>query len=556
MQHSLMQLKLHRKRLKVILISLFTAMFLIGCDNDAFFELKSPPELEWKSVNDLEYGIAAGYQKYLNGREECSWVFQEFIHFGMSDIVRQISINGGWSSNLLYDRATDQYFDVVSRSYRLNYSTILSANLMLDFLGTDPFPDASYEDRMLNITRIKGEALFLRAMSYYLLATYFAPAYIPGESNDSKVLPLRLTVPRDIESALYNSPVQTGLIYEQIVKDLQEAKSLLPLRYEAGMHPAYQFGRANKHAAGAALARVYCLMGKYNEALIELNEILDNYNASRALEENPENVWLNNDALLPWSSSEIIWYGYYADIERAQQRHAHEIRIWGYFTNSIHHNRKIQHNWWIWGLNRETLLRCNMIEEDNSIPETWANDKRKILFNRFEGYNKNMKEKDANAAFRLDSLYGNAFAAFVEYEDPVFISSKYYRVPTKETVDKLGEASPQNIPLIRSAELYLWRAAIKLITGLGGQAQDINTVRERSWNTETGGTYQQLTDSETTWDLIDQEWVKEMSFETDRIIWLQMFKKPIGPGDRDVPAVYPPYEKFFWPVPLKETDFY
>lgn len=553
--YPMIQIIKHITFFKVFIASVLIAIALVSCENEEFFELKSVPTSEWETISELEYGIAAVYQKYLNRRANCSWVLQEFIHFGMSDIVRQISINGGWSSNLLYERATDQYFVEVSKSYRLNYSTIMSANLLLDFLKTNPFPGASEEDRTLNINRIKGEAHFLRAMSYYLLVTYFAPAYDTEGANDSEVLTLRLTVSRDIETAIDNTPVKTEIIYNQIVKDLKEAKALLPLQYESGMHSAYQFGRANKHAAGAALARVYCLMGRYDEALDELNEILDNPSISRALEEDPENVWLNNDALTPWNSSEVIWYGYYADMETAEQRHVHEIRIWGFFINSLYHNRKIQHNWWIWGLNRKTLLRCNMIAEDNSTPAGWSNDKRNKLFNRFEGYNPNMNQKEADAAFRLDSLYGTSFAAFVDYEDPVFISSKYYRVPTLKTILNQGEASPQNIPLIRTAELHLWRAAIKQITGRGGQAGDINIVRERSWNTETGGAYEPLTDEQITWDVIDQEWIKEMAFESDRIIWLQMFKKPIGPGNRDASAIYPPYESMNWPVPLRETDF-
>jgi len=527
-----------------------------GCESENFFEYKAPPESEWRSVKDLEFGIAAVYEKYLNRREKSCWVLQEFVHFGMSDIVRQISVNGGISSNLLYDRETRQYLDLVSKTFSLNYSTILSANLLLDFLREEPFPNASQEDLNLNINRIKGEALFLRAMSYYLLVTYFAPAYNPDLYNSSKVLPLRLSVSQTLNDAIDNEPVETEIIYEQIVKDLREAKSLLPLKFEFGMHPAYQYGRATKHAAGAALARVLCLMGRYDEALIELDTILSGNEISRRLEEHPENVWLNNDNLLPWNSSEVIWYGYYSDIERAEQRHAHDIRIWGYFTNSLFHNRKLHHNWWIWGLNRETLLRCGMIAEDNSVPDLWANDRRNKLFNRFEGYNSNISQAEGNANFRLDSLYGNAFAAFVKYEDPVFITSKYYRVPLKETVETTAEASPQNIPLIRSAELHLWRAAIKQITGIGGEAKDINLIRERSWNSETGGVYVPLTDGEITWEVIDSEWIKELSFEADRIVWLQMFKKPIGPGDRNVSPVYPPYEGMHWPVPLKETDFY
>ena len=46
-----------------------------------------------------------------------------------------------------------------------------------------------------------------------------------------------------------------------------------------------------------------------------------------------------------------------------------------------------------------------------------------------------------------------------------------------------------------------------------------------------------------------------MAFEGDRLIWLEMFRKPIGPGDRNVPAINAPYPNLYWPIPLPETDF-
>ena len=116
-------------------------------------------------------------------------------------------------------------------------------------------------------------------------------------------------------------------------------------------------------------------------------------------------------------------------------------------------------------------------------------------------------------------------------------------------------AAPQNLPIIRSAELYLWRAALKQMLGKGGQSDDLNIVRKRAWDSSKSGMYKPLSDAETTWEMIDQEWVKELAFEGDRIIWLQMFRKPIGPGERNVESINPPYTNFYYPVPLSETDF-
>lgn len=87
-------------------------------------------------------------------------------------------------------------------------------------------------------TRMKGEAQFLRAMYYYMLATYYGDA------------PLILTPPDVVADAeLPRSPRQD--IIEQILTDLDAAIDLLPLEYNAA-----EAGRATRGAAMGLKARV------------------------------------------------------------------------------------------------------------------------------------------------------------------------------------------------------------------------------------------------------------------------------------------------------------
>ena len=156
------------------------------------------------------------------------------------------------------------------------------------------------------------------------------------------------------------------------------------------------------------------------------------------------------------------------------------------------------------------------------------------------------------ASFIAPMFIGGGLLMIMDASINISMSKKYFRVPL---VGQSKTAAPQNLPIIRSAELYLWRAALKQVTNKGGQAADLNLVRQRAWDVAKSGAYVPITDAQATWDLIDQEWVKEMAFEGDRVIWLQMFKKPIGPGDRTVADVAAPYANFFYPIPLSETDF-
>jgi len=61
------------KRIAGHMITVIFCLVFISCENDSFFELKSPPATEWRNVKDLEYGIASVYEKYLNRRATCSW---------------------------------------------------------------------------------------------------------------------------------------------------------------------------------------------------------------------------------------------------------------------------------------------------------------------------------------------------------------------------------------------------------------------------------------------------------------------------------------------------
>ncbi len=538
-------------------IGLSLLLTLAGCHKEDFFELKAPPETAWRTVDDMEMGISNAYRLTLwptitaltsdFWNNTTSWNHMPYVHMGQSDLVRELA-----PTNSFFSRDFDSRFDNNSVGIYMKfgtlYQTILACNLMLEFIEGDPFPKATQVEK-INISRLKGEALFLRAMAYYHLLIWHTPAYDLNGANDDRILPLRLTTPKTMDAALDNAPVPTKDIYEQVVKDYTEAKALLPLKWEPGMHPAYRFGRATKHAAGAFLARTLLQMGRYDEALNELNEVLDDSSMPRTLTNNPLANFENNSATEPWTDPEIIWYGFYADM-LLTHNFRHPLPY--HWSSTLYFPRKDDwRQWTVFSINNKTLIRCGMMDKDVStkVPDGWKNDKRFDFFHIYEGYNNRLPE---SLRWNLRWLVNRGYEGRVGLVDPVYVCKKYYRVPSKENATTEPH---QNLPIIRSAELYLWRAALKQVTGIGGQAADLNIVCRRAWDTAKSGPYIPLTDADATWDRIDIEWIKEMSWEGDRIVWLQMFRKPIGPGFQDVPDVLPPYQGFYFPLPLTETDF-
>ncbi len=521
---------------------LFTLILFTYSCGDGFFDRETSPTVEFTNISEAEMGIYAPYQQLVQGSEGSPLWIVTFMHFGMSDIVREIGQNG---YNEVYSRSTSSQLAAVDDIFEPSFEIISSCNYLIEYLESNPFPGISESDRTNNLERLIGEAYFLRAQTYLQLVMFFCPAYDPDGSNSSEILPLRTQFASAMDLALDNTPVATSLIYDQIKADLLNAKDLLPKQYASGMDESYQYGRATKHAAMAVLAKLYMLMGEYNSALDELDGVLDDSEVSRALLDDPSDCFMNNSTS-PWTDPEIIWYGNFADATLTVDHSYRHLNDYNWFINYTYPQVNAYQEWWIWSLNKDVLQRVGIMNPDYSETDAWKADKRRDLFKRFEGYVYN-----SNIEKGRSTLSSNSFQGFVDEADPVYLSNRFFLVP-----DSASYTDPfQNIPIIRSAELYLMRAGIKAIQGSGGQASDLNIVRERSWDESIGGTYVGLTDAQVDWEEVDNEWIKEFAFESDRVMWLQMFQKPIGPGNRDVADIEAPYADFYWPISQDEIDY-
>lgn len=94
-----------------------------------------------------------------------------------------------------------------------------------------------------------GEAKFIRALSYFNLVRIWGD------------VPLVLTEVKDPFTAFNDTRQPQNVVYEQIVKDLQDAINALPLTYAT-----VDLGRATKGAAQTLLAKVYLTRKQYAEA--------------------------------------------------------------------------------------------------------------------------------------------------------------------------------------------------------------------------------------------------------------------------------------------------
>ena len=135
------------------------------------------------------------------------------------------------------------------------YYTINVCNFITYRTGDD---NSALNEQM---RRIKGQALFLRALSYFNLTAYYQCPTLITDYNAYSTL-----------DGLYATNNTYDEVLDQVEADFKEAMELLPSRNEGGQ---WAQGRATSGAAAGYYARVLMQRHKYSEALTVLKSIIN-----------------------------------------------------------------------------------------------------------------------------------------------------------------------------------------------------------------------------------------------------------------------------------------
>jgi len=541
-------------------------LIISSCQNEKFFELQRPPEFPWKSVSDFEMAPPQAYNAAFYGLGGWGGCYGEdlTLDYILSDVGGFIK---GTSEGLNADQLNLRNFTNPpdNSTFESNYTGINSINAALDWFyetsNGDPFPTASEFNKEKNIKRIVGELHFMRAYFYFSLVRHNHPAYQPGQVNDFKALPYIIHVPKSQSEILSPKFGTTQEFYDLIEADLQKAVEMLPQKFETGMHPSYQYGRANKFAAEALLARVYMLMGKHsgagkNNALAQLDDIIQN--GQYELEKNPIDNFTKDKDSYTNESKENIWYAFYADA--ANMANGFSDLKKSYYTRCFPWNdggggKGVHFNYCGWHqyfLSEYMCKRIGWWDADSTLTISAKRDKRfEQTYYFFLGRNKYKGE-----GVPPDSIYDPH--PKVNYN--TLYVDKYFREKNTPSA---------NMPVIRYAEILLNRTILRFRAGdKQGAADDLNQIRKRAWDDKVAGmdyesSTEFLTGSNITEEIIHTERIKELSGEVEWIPYLQSLQLPITLGDRKetevVPGmgvVNPPYKGWYWPISPQELQFY
>ena len=202
------------------------------------------------TADDLEESVVAAYNHI---RMEGSYARVGYT----IDVCRG---DEAWNSSQVWympfdDLNASTTSDITWWPWREWYYTINVCNFITSRCGTD---DTQLSEQM---RRIKGQALFLRGLSYYNLAGYYQnPPLITDYESYSTL------------DGLYGKNSSYDEVLDQVEKDFTDAMSLLPTREEGGQ---WASGRATSGSAAGYYARTLMQRHKYSEALSVLKDIIN-----------------------------------------------------------------------------------------------------------------------------------------------------------------------------------------------------------------------------------------------------------------------------------------
>ncbi|MFW5767456.1 MAG: RagB/SusD family nutrient uptake outer membrane protein [Bacteroidota bacterium] len=532
---------------KILIWVVLLATFATSCEHEEFFELTNPPEFPWLNITEFERAAVSPYNySFYSDWGGMFAMADRVVLDGMTDIIYHIP---GSSANYpvveVYSRQTNINIDRTDGCFNAGYRAIGIINAALDFYyenDEDPYPAATDFEKENNLKRIVGEMHFMRAFAYFHHTLRHCPA--PGDPafETEEILPLRQAF-TDAEAAINADFVTTQAIYEFILEDLKTSVDLLPERYTEGVHhPSYQFGRITKFGARAFLARVLFRMGHWDEALEHINYVIDQNNGLFSLNQEPIEAFNRSDAS---RGNEVIWYALYYDEEKGAS--PNDFTLFTYLDyraeNGGHGENFRRSTWHTYSMANTMAIKLGWMDEElNETPEALRDKRYQQLYHRLEGNRGNVTDDP--------DVYEQQYTNVTE---PRIWNDKYFRAPK-------GQFS--NVPVIRLAEMYLTRSIIRFKNGdLNGAAEDLNMIRKRAWDEEVAGTSyeesdQYITSANITEETIELERLKELSFEGDRLYYLQALEMPLPPGERtSVNEVSFPHTGIYFPIPQKEDDF-
>lgn len=236
-----------------------------------------PNDQAIKSTNDLKNvlnGAYDGFQSVMSGN------LVSFADLLADDTEVNQDRLSPFGTLEIYRRETSVQIGALRDLWKNAYNAISRANYVIYAIDNPVIND---EEFSIYKDRLKGEALFLRAVTYFEICRFWALPYDVSKQggNNQLGLPYR-EIPifnKDEDMSLARSSVEE--VYSKVIRDLKNAESLLTSAgiissgNEENLYPYTGRSRASAMACNAYLARIYFQKGDYQNASLFANTVIN-----------------------------------------------------------------------------------------------------------------------------------------------------------------------------------------------------------------------------------------------------------------------------------------
>ena len=479
------------KKIKYISV-LALLIFIIACSED--FLDRAPLDTIntnnfWQSEADAIGAINGAYQPL-------QWPKLYNIRMWATDIMAGNSIVGagggtdGIETQDLANFVTTTDNPGVLDLIRGPWPIILRSNLILENV-----PGMNIDENLKN--RILGEAKFLRGLSYFILVRFFGD------------IPL-ITKPQSPGDDLRVTRTDKDIVYDQIIKDFEDAMQLLPPREQ---YSDADIGRASKGAATGLLAKVHLTLGNWQEVVDLCNDVETlGYELNN---EYGQNFDVNNEN----SIESLFEVQYVSDAGYGFWDNENQSSWLSTFTGPRNSDMVAGG----WGWNQPTQEFVDNYEDG---------DKRKDVTIFYDGCPK-FDGQDYDKGYSTTG-----------YNLRKFLVTK--------SVSATYDNSPLNFPVLRYADVLLMKA--EALNNLGNTSEaeaPLNKVRQRAGLSDISG----LTQSEFKEKVLNERRM-ELAFEGQR--WFDLIRVDDGQWGLDflhsIGRVNASSKHLLLPIPQKEID--
>jgi hypothetical protein len=193
-----------------------------------------------------------------------------------------------------FDMQKTRYTDLADRIWRLMYGVINQSNIVIDHIDAAT-GESTYKQH------IKGQAYAMRGLCYFHLLLNYQQTYAIAKDKPGVILRLSSTAPNNLPRSTVEA------CYRQIVADLTLAKQLLDGFKREGVWVI------DGDVTAGILARVYQVMGDWENAMVEAQSVYDRYGQLMTRDQYRSGF----DDVISNGYAEVLWAVKFTDTDNA-----------------------------------------------------------------------------------------------------------------------------------------------------------------------------------------------------------------------------------------------